>query len=165
MSEEPRDREGMSVIVRTVARWLRGPILLYGIYLIVFGHLTPGGGFSGGVVAAAAFILVLLAEGRAAGLRLFPAGTAARLDSAGALGFLGIALAGMVLGSGFFCNDLRTAEEAWFTLGSGGAIPFSNLAVGLKVGSSLFLVFAALALWHAAPGTKPAEPPAEEEAK
>ena len=34
----------MGVTVKTVTRWLKGPILLFGIYLVLYGHITPGGG-------------------------------------------------------------------------------------------------------------------------
>ena len=90
-----------------------------------------------------------------------PRPTATRLDSAAALAFLGIALLGLVLGTAFFHNLIATPEEARFCLGSGGLLPVSNLAIGIKVASSLFLVFAVLARWHAAAETKP-EPKQEE---
>ena len=47
MSKEHGD--GMSVIVKTVTRLTVGLIFLYGIYIVLHGHLTPGGGFAGGV--------------------------------------------------------------------------------------------------------------------
>ncbi len=59
MNNDPK--EGMSLIVKTVNRWLKGFILLFGIYLVLYGHLTPGGGFPGGVVIACAFMLITLA--------------------------------------------------------------------------------------------------------
>ena len=55
---------GMSLIVKTVTRWLKAFLLLFGIYLVLYGHLSPGGGFSGGVVVASAFILLVLANGQ-----------------------------------------------------------------------------------------------------
>ncbi len=64
---------GMGVTVKTVTRWLKGPILLFGIYLVLYGHITPGGGFGGGVVIASAFILITLASGERTALRLFSA--------------------------------------------------------------------------------------------
>ncbi len=53
---------GMSMIVKTVTRWLKGPILLFGIYIVLYGHITPGGGFGGGVIIASAFILVMVRQ-------------------------------------------------------------------------------------------------------
>ena len=94
MSAPPRrlrDRgTGMSMTVKTVMRWLKGPILLFGIYMVVYGHITPGGGFGGGVVIASAFILITLAAGQQEGQRTFPLAVASRLGSAGLLLFLAI---------------------------------------------------------------------------
>ena len=60
--------------------------------------------------------------------------------------FLALAFAGMLWGGGiFFENFIDTKEHAFFTLFSGGVIPLSNLGLGLKVASSLFLVFTVLA--------------------
>ena len=64
----------MGMTVKTVTRWLKGPILLFGIYLVMYGHITPGGGFGGGVVIASAFILITLASGERAALHLFSKG-------------------------------------------------------------------------------------------
>ena len=40
---------GMTVIVKTITRWVKVFIFLFGAYIIVTGHLSPGGGFAGGV--------------------------------------------------------------------------------------------------------------------
>jgi multicomponent Na+:H+ antiporter subunit B len=138
-------KPGMSMIVRTVTRWLKGPVLLFGIYLVFYGHLTPGGGFGGGVIIACAFILVTLAEGSRNGNRVFSRGAASRGDSLGLLLFLVIGGLGAWLGSGWlFENWIETAETARFTLFSSGVMPWMNLALGLKVASALFLVFTVL---------------------
>jgi len=49
------------VIVQTVCRILIPFIQLYGLYVIAHGHSSPGGGFQGGVILAASFILLCLA--------------------------------------------------------------------------------------------------------
>lgn len=148
MNAQPR--AGMSVIVKTVTRWLKGFILLYGIYIMVYGHLTPGGGFAGGVIVACAFILIELAEGARGAENVLPRNVAAELDSLGALIFLGVAVAGMIVAGAFFKNFVTTPEHARFTLFSGGLIPTCNIGIGLKVGASLFLVFATLSALHVA---------------
>ena len=81
--------DGMSLIVQTVSNWLKGFILLYGIHIILYGHLTPGGGFAGGVIAASAFVLITLAEGRREGRKTFPPKAAATGDSLGVRGPFG----------------------------------------------------------------------------
>lgn len=136
---------GMGTTVKTVTRWLKGPILLFGIYLVVYGHITPGGGFGGGVVIASAFILITLASGERAAQQLFGLSAASRLDSTGLLIFLALGWLGTWWGSAyFFSNFIATPEAARFTLLSGGIMPLANLALGLKVASALFLVFTLL---------------------
>lgn len=55
--------EGMTLIVKTIARLLAPLMLLVGLYIVVHGHLTPGGGFQGGVMLASTLVLLLLAFG------------------------------------------------------------------------------------------------------
>lgn len=43
--------------------WLQPLLLLFSLFLLLRGHNAPGGGFSGGLVAGAAFILSALARG------------------------------------------------------------------------------------------------------
>ena len=68
------------------------------------------------------------------------------LDRLGALGFLGIALLGFIAGT-FFTHFVRT--ESGFKLFTGGTIPYSNIAIGLKVGAGLFGAFLMLAAFRA----------------
>jgi multisubunit Na+/H+ antiporter MnhB subunit len=51
--------KGMTVIVKTISSWVKVLIFLFGIYIILFGHLTPGGGFAGGVILASSYVLLL----------------------------------------------------------------------------------------------------------
>ena len=55
---------GMTIIVKTISSWVKVLIIVFGIYIILFGHLTPGGGFAGGVILASSYILLMLAFGR-----------------------------------------------------------------------------------------------------
>ncbi len=143
MNDNPR--EGMSLIVKTVNRWLKGFILLFGIYLVLYGHLTPGGGFPGGVVIACAFILITLAEGQRIGMKTLSKTVASELDSVGALIFLVTALLGISIGGVFFKNFIQTATQSYYKLLSAGIIPICNIGIGLKVGCCLFMVFTILA--------------------
>lgn len=144
MNENPK--EGMSLIVKTVNRWLKGFILLFGIYLVLYGHLTPGGGFPGGVVIACAFILVTLAEGQRVGMKTLSKTAASELDSVGALIFLIVAILGLFSADRiFFKNFIQTEMQSYFKLLSAGIIPICNIGIGLKVGACLFMVFTILA--------------------
>lgn len=144
-------KEGMSFIVKTVSHWLKPFILLFGIYVIIYGHLTPGGGFSGGIIVACAFILVMLAEGKRVAMQDLSEKVASKLDCVGALIFYGVGLIGLLLGGAFLINFFPLSPDSHFKLFSSGIIPICNIGVGLKVGASLFLVFACLAVLRVVP--------------
>jgi len=143
-----RHDPGMSLIVKTITRWLKAFILMFGVYLVVYGHLSPGGGFSGGVIIACSFILLVLADGQKKTDKTLSRGVAKELDSIGALIFLCVALLGLILGGTFFINWIGTSPESHFQLFSSGIIPIANIGIGLKVGTSLFMVFSVLAALH-----------------
>ena len=52
-----------SLILSTATRYLLPLLLLFSIFLLLRGHYEPGGGFVGGLVAAAAFALNAIAFG------------------------------------------------------------------------------------------------------
>ena len=138
---------GMTLIVKTVARWIKSFIFLYGIYITLYGHLTPGGGFAGGVIIACAFVLMILAFGKERALKRISKSVAMELDSIGALMFLLVAMMGMFLGGSFFMNFIQKNNPGQdFALLSAGTIVLSNIAIAIKVGSSLFMVFIILAV-------------------
>ena len=58
------------LVLRSSARFLVPLMLVFSVFLLVRGHNEPGGGFVGGLVAATAFALVLLAEGLGTARRL-----------------------------------------------------------------------------------------------
>ena len=146
MTDRPSEH-GMSLIVKTVAHFLAAFILLFGINIVLYGHLTPGGGFAGGVIIACAFVLLTLADGRVVSKKTLTSEASSALDCAGALAFLGIAVAGLYLSKEhvFFKNLIQTGRASWFELWSSGIILLCNLSIGLKVGMSLLLVFSVLA--------------------
>jgi multisubunit Na+/H+ antiporter MnhB subunit len=141
---------GMTVIVKTVSSWVKVLIFLFGIYIILFGHLTPGGGFAGGVILASSYVLLMLAFGRRFVEENLPLPIASRLDCLGAFLLALMAILGLVLGGTFFVNFLyqKYLPGAPFDLVSGGGIPLLNIAIGLKVGASLFLVIFALSIFR-----------------
>ena len=59
-----------SVILATVSRLLTGLLLVFSVFLLLRGHNLPGGGFSGGLVAASAFVLYAFASGFPAARRM-----------------------------------------------------------------------------------------------
>jgi multicomponent Na+:H+ antiporter subunit B len=136
---------GMTLIVKTITRLTVGLILLYGIYIVLHGHVSPGGGFAGGVIIALSFIHLMLAFGRETALKKLSQSFASILESLGAIMFLSIALLGFLGGYFFFNFFLQKGRP--FELFSAGIIPLCNIAICLKVGAGLFAIFAALVLF------------------
>ncbi len=134
-------KAGMTLIVKTITRLTVGLILLFGIYIVLHGHLSPGGGFAGGVIVALSFVHLMLAFGKDAAVSRISKNMASNLESIGALMFLSIALLGF-LGGSFFLNILPKGTP--FNLFSAGIIPLCNIAIGIKVGVGLFAIFLAL---------------------
>lgn len=133
----------MTLIVKTVTRITIGLILLFGIYIILHGHLSPGGGFAGGVIVALSFVHMMLAFGKDIAVTKISRDLASNLESIGALMFLSVALLGF-LGGSFFLNVM--AKGTPFKLFSAGTIPLSNISIGIKVGVGLFAIFLALVI-------------------
>ena len=145
--------KGMTVIVKTISSWVKILIFLFGIYIILFGHLTPGGGFAGGVILASSYVLLMLAFGKEFVEQNLSLPVASKLDCVGALLFAAIALCGLFFGAAnFFYNFIQqewlAGKETAFNLVSAGTIPLSNIAIGLKVGASLFLVVLVLSAFR-----------------
>jgi len=131
--QRPKVNEvGPSIILQTAAQWLLPVLLLFGVYIIAHGHLSPGGGFQGGVVMASAVILLVLAGIQAPGLSILHIGE----GLAGASYSL-LALSGIWFGLGFLGNWLPHSQDLLGLLLSAGIIPLLYVAIGLKVGAEL----------------------------
>jgi multicomponent Na+:H+ antiporter subunit B len=140
--------KGMTVIVKTISSWVKVLIVLFGIYIILFGHLTPGGGFAGGVILASSYVLLMLAFGGEFVKEDLPLSLVSKLDCLGAFAFIMIAILGLVFSGVFFANFLVDKYGQPLHLLSAGTIPLSNIAIGLKVGASLFLVIFVFSTCH-----------------
>jgi multisubunit Na+/H+ antiporter MnhB subunit len=143
--------KGMSVIVKTISSWVKILIFLFGIYIIIFGHLTPGGGFAGGVILACSYVLLMLAFGREFVEENLSLPIASKIDCLGAFAFALIAVLGLVFGGCFFVNFLyqeKYLPSEPLRLISAGTIPLSNIAIGIKVGASLFLIVLLLSVFR-----------------
>ncbi len=123
--------EPASLILSTGCRFLFPLILLFGGYIFIHGHLTPGGGFQGGAIIASAYLLIYLGcRGGRINKRAFNA-----IESLGGLTFVVIGLLGLVVG-GYFLLNFFPLGRANF-LFSAGIIPIIYVAIGFKVGSEL----------------------------
>jgi len=138
--------KGMTLIVKKTTQLISGMVFLYGIYIIVHGHLTPGGGFAGGVIVAGSFILLILAYGSDF-MHLTREETGSTItENLGILLALIIALTGMITGIRvFFWNWLPHGTVG--ELVSAGVIPLYNIFVGMEVAASILTIFLALLIF------------------
>jgi multicomponent Na+:H+ antiporter subunit B len=130
-------RAEMTVIVRTIIRALLPIVLVFGAYLITYGHLTPGGGFQGGMALVGAVMSFYLAYGYEI-LRRFPHEELDLVEHSGALAYLIIGLLGLFAGALYLSNIFKGGTPG--ALFSGGIVLILNLIVGIKVAAGTLLV-------------------------
>ena len=133
-----RRRPGRSEAVTLMARWFAPLTLVFGLYVILHAQLTPGGGFQGGVIVFASFLLVYLGGGYGAWSKMTPGLVIHLGESSGILIYLCGGLVSIALGGAYLENDLPLG-----TLGSilsGGLIPTLNLGVALAVAAGFLSV-------------------------
>jgi energy-converting hydrogenase B subunit I len=141
---------GMSKIVKTTADILFPLTMIFGLYVIAHGHLTPGGGFQGGAIVASGCIMLIVAHGSGWVSQRMKEQRLATVESIGAIGFITLALLGLVFSMVFFGNFragsnllFGTTPEVGSTLANmntGGVLPLMNFAVGVKVIAGLFVI-------------------------
>jgi multicomponent Na+:H+ antiporter subunit B len=138
--------KGMTVIVKKTTQLIAGLVFLYGIYVIIHGHLTPGGGFAGGVIVAGSFILLILANGsdfinltrKEAGSTLY--------EYLSIFTVIFLASTGLLIeGRIFFMNWIPKGSLG--ELISAGIIPLYNIFIGIEVASSILTIFLALIIF------------------
>lgn len=126
----------MSIIVKTATRILTPLMLLFGVYIILTGHLNPGGGFQGGVILGSVLLLFYLSFGLREGR--FSENVASLLEDVSALSLIMMGLVGIIIGKAFFSNFL---EKGFSGIFSAGTIPIINTLIGLKVGAAFVVLF------------------------
>lgn len=137
-----RETPDATEAIRVAGQVLAAPVVVLSMYIVTHGHLTPGGGFQGGVIMAAAAFLILL-TGRQVDLApLLDRGPAELGDAIGAMGFAAVGLAVLGLGGAYLQNLLPLGATG--QLDSGGFIPIINALVGLEVASALVLIVSEL---------------------
>ena len=116
-----KNRKQKDIIIPSCADLVIPITLVLGAYIILHGHLSPGGGFQGGVIA----------YGRDKVLKTFHLNRLKTSEDLGALAFVLVATLGVIYGAAFFGNVIWKG-----TLGklfSSGTIFLMNFAVGYKV--------------------------------
>ena len=131
-SADPTNPQQPSELLQTASSVLVPLLMLFGAFVFVHGHLTPGGGFQGGVVLAAALVLRILS---------YPAsgadhGVLGRIESTSGFVYVLLGALGIVLGRGFLDPTFLPTGTIG-QLFSAGAIPLIYTVIGLKVGTEL----------------------------
>ncbi len=124
-----------SEIVETATELLLPMIILFGVYVFMNGHLSPGGGFQGGAIIASGTMFLLLALPESHISRLLIDIT----ESLSGFSYVVVSVLGVLFAGGFLDNrfmDLGTYGDLF----SAGAIPLIYTLVGLKVGFELSAV-------------------------
>jgi multicomponent Na+:H+ antiporter subunit B len=134
----PRD-EVRNEAVRAIGICLVPAVLTLGLWVVAHGAITPGGGFQGGVILSAAFLLVWLAGSLRSYLRLTPTPYVDLTEGTGVGGFVVTGLIALLIGTPFLHNLLPYGLAG--KLSSGGSVPILNWATGLAVTAAFLLLY------------------------
>jgi multicomponent Na+:H+ antiporter subunit B len=132
-------RKEATEVLGTAARLLTSLLVLFGVYIFTHGHLTPGGGFQGGVVIATAVLLNILARPESH----LAHSLMTAIESLSGAAYVALGLLGVFLAWGFLDPRALPLGELGRLL-SAGAIPLIYSVVGLKVGAELSGILEAL---------------------
>lgn len=125
------DNKEKDIIIKICSSITLPLALLLGIYIVLHGHLSPGGGFQGGVIIASTVLIFYIAYGREKTLNIFNKSKLSKVEEFGALTFIFVASLGIIYGVSFFTNVLNKGNLG--NVFSSGTIFFMNFAVGYKV--------------------------------
>jgi multicomponent Na+:H+ antiporter subunit B len=128
-----------NVTIQTVAKLLIPFIQLFALYVIVHGDSGPGGGFQGGVILGASFILYAIVFGAKAGRERVPRKVSDILNSTGVLIYGGVGLV-CILSGGVFLeyNALPFGDHH---LASHYGIFAIEVGVGITVAAVMITIF------------------------
>lgn len=123
-------------MLQTASKLLFPIILLFGIYVMIYGHLSPGGGFQGGVIIASGVLLLLISH------KMFevPHAVIVALETFAGVAYVFIGLIGLLVLDTFLGNFLPHDISQMGMLISGGVIPLIYIIVGIKVGSEMSMI-------------------------
>ncbi len=128
---------GASEALRAMALALVPSMIALGVYIVVHGAITPGGGFQGGVILAAAPLAVFVGGRYMRMKRLVPHAVLGIGESLGAISFGLIGLGGLIFTGIFFKNFLPFGTAGHLL--SAGVQPLASVAVGLEVSGAFLL--------------------------
>lgn len=117
-------------------------IFMYGLYVILHGHISPGGSFAGGIITGLSFIAYSTIYGTETGSAMVPEKLLIWMESYGTLWFGIMGMVGVVRGVPFLANKLAGFDLGVpGTLSSGGLISLIGMGVGIRVASTMVTLF------------------------
>jgi multicomponent Na+:H+ antiporter subunit B len=123
-------------MLQTASKLLFPIILLFGIYVMIYGHLSPGGGFQAGVIIASGVLLLLISHKEFE----VPHSVIVALETFSGVSYVLIGLIGLLVLDTFLGNFLPHDISQMGMLISGGIIPIIYIIVGIKVGSEMSMI-------------------------
>ncbi len=122
------------LIIKTTCRLIIPSIQLFALYVIAHGHHSPGGGFQGGVILGASFILLAISTDLRSTVRRLSERTSAIMASAGVLIYAGTGLLCLLLGSVFLdYGALAPVLRSGSVMARSHGILIVEIGVGLAV--------------------------------
>jgi len=135
-----------SHVLQASAQILYPLTLILGLYLALFGHLSPGGGFSGGVVAASGLLLCVMSIGAETIYRRLSGAGIERLEWALPMVIVAVCVLPVVFTRPILSNSLPVGQ-AGHVFGS-PSILLLNILIGLKVLIGSWMVLYAFILYR-----------------
>jgi len=137
--DEIRAKMPGGIVRKVIARLSIAFIMLYGLYVIAHGKVSPGGGFQGGVIIAASVLLFIIAFGMREGLKRFEQWKTDIMCALGVLVILVVSSLPLFFGGKFMeFVVVPIAEPIW---SSKIAITVIEFGIGLTVAAVMVTLF------------------------
>jgi len=129
--------EHESIIVKTISRLLTPFIQIFALYVIMHGHSSPGGGFQGGIILGASYILLILSFGMNEVKRRFNERLLTMFTSLGVFIYASIGILCLILGANFLDYGILPIAE-----------PRAMGVLGIEVGVGITVMAVMLSIFH-----------------
>ena len=133
-----------SIIVRTMVRFIVPFILLFSVYIILQGEITPGGGFQGGAIIGASMIIFTAIFGLWESSRRIPQKLRVSLEGTSILTFFVIGVLGLIGGGNFLAytwpdiaENLQPTVTTWLTM-------IAEIGIGVGFAAALISILVAM---------------------
>ncbi|MBC8229742.1 sodium:proton antiporter [bacterium] len=129
--------EHESIIIKTISRSLTPFIQIFALYVIMHGHSSPGGGFQGGIILGASYILLTLSLGVNEVKRRFNERLLTMFTSLGVFIYASIGILCLILGANFLDYGILPIAE-----------PRAMGVLGIEVGVGITVMAVMLSIFH-----------------